>query len=127
MALPKLVVSCILLVLLAEVAHAKQKFGDTLTYSELSISKEEAICRYDLNKVNTYVIYGLIAAIAVLSVVFLMISIYVFVYIQKYLLKEMDDAVYKAHDVMDAVMVSLIPLALLDEIGHQDKPKGKDD
>ena len=41
-------------------------------------------------------------------------------------MREMDDAVSKAHDVIDAVMVALIPNALLDEIGAEDrKPKNK--
>lgn len=43
-------------------------------------------------------------------------------------MREMDEAVYKASDVMDAVMVSLIPNPLLDEIGVEDrKPRKKND
>uniref|UniRef100_A0AC35G1N2 Uncharacterized protein n=1 Tax=Panagrolaimus sp. PS1159 TaxID=55785 RepID=A0AC35G1N2_9BILA len=90
------------------------------------IGREEATCRFQLSKMDTWLFYVISAGICTLSLVFLIMSIGVFIYIQRYLMKEMEEAVYKAHEVMDSVMVCLIPQQLIDEIGSEDRMKKKD-
>uniref|UniRef100_A0AC34Q3Y0 Uncharacterized protein n=1 Tax=Panagrolaimus sp. JU765 TaxID=591449 RepID=A0AC34Q3Y0_9BILA len=96
-------------------------FADYVSYASTSLAANEATCRVTLEKnVQLKVFYGISAIILIGSVLLCGVSVFVFAYVQRKLVKEMNETVFKAMDVMDAVMVSLVPRSLLMAIMHKE-------
>ncbi|KAK0422330.1 hypothetical protein QR680_007507 [Steinernema hermaphroditum] len=96
---------------------AGDAFAELTPKEVVDFINREGVCRKAVMESDNFTFVAAAAGISVLSVVFFVVSIVLFIVLLRDAAKQVAAAEAKAHQVMDAALVSLIPVEILKKMG----------